>query len=435
MAEGAPFRRALVDLEEGRANWLREVSRLPAEEVGVCDAAGRVLAEDVRGVRALPAFDRSAVDGYALRAIDSQGAHPSDPVVLPLGGEVAAGEAPKALRPGETVRVNTGSAMPQGADAVAMVEWVTLTESAGRTAVVLRQSVPPGTHVRVLGEDARAGAVLLTRGTVVAPDVLPLLIAASAGRRVLVYRMPRVVVIPTGSELTPPDEPPSPFGVPDVVSEGLARRIAGSAPGEGIRAEVSWLDPVPDTLGQVEKALSGALGQADLVCSVGGAALGTRDHTRRAIEGLGGRIIFHGLALRPGTPTLGANVNGHPVLGLPGNPVAALTAWDLLGWHALAALTGREGPALYTALLAHAMTKRSTREDRYLRAALWIGPDGRFLAAVDRTQNAGMLGPLARTNGFVCHPRHTSTLEAGAPVRACLTGALGHTPPEWFDPT
>lgn len=420
MASRSSSRPERADLDEARERWLAFARPLAAEIVPVAQVGGRVLAEAAVAAHALPPFDRSAVDGYAIRAADTASITSTDPAVLPVSGEVPAGQSPCDLPPGCAVRVNTGSAMPAGADSVAMVEWTTPTEFRGRAAIVLSKRVPSGANIRVAGEDAALGSMLAAAGTRVGADVLPLVLAGLAGRPTRVTRRPRVVVVPTGSELCRAGDRPRAFSVPDVVGPGLALRIAEGDPG----ADVWVAEPVPDGEDLVEEAIRDAVSRADLVCTVGGAGLGTRDHTARAIERLGGEIVFHGLALRPGTPSLGARMNGVLVLGLPGNPVAALTVWDLLGPHALARLSGSLPPVAFTAVLERALTKRPAHEDRYLRAVLKVGPDGIMTATVDPQQNAGMLGPLARTNGLVCHPRAVTTLEEGSRVWALLTGRL-----------
>lgn len=440
MAE--PYRRAdLTDLTEAVTAWTAVMQVLPEEWVDAHHVVGRVLTRPLVAPVDLPPFARSAVDGYALRSRDTERATPAQPVRLSHIRDIEAGTAPGDLQAKTAVRVNTGSALPEGADSVAMLEWVRhpvgtepADDQAGSRFVHIARAVPPGANVRVRGEDAPMGSVVLPAGQVVGADQLPLVLACLGAQRAAVRRMPRVVVVPTGSELALPGEAPADFQVTEVVGLGIAARVEAAWEGMG-RVTVSVRRPVPDDPRTVRKVLTEALAAADLVCTVGGAALGTRDHTRRALEALGGTILFHGVRLRPGTPALGGVVEGKVVLGLPGNPVAAFTVWDLLGRAALAALSGTEPPRPQPCVLAERVEKRPVQEDRYLRARLWADTGGILRARVYPGQNAGRLVPLARTNGFVRYPAGRGELAVGEVAEAWLTGPMAAADPGgWAEP-
>lgn len=403
-------------LADALARWLGPVLPLPEEALPAPLAGGRVLARPLSAWRALPAFPRSAVDGYAVRAVElAQGAS------VPLRPDaVWAGHGAAALGPGEAVFVATGGALPEGADAVLPIELA----SVGDGRLTALRPVGPGANVRTLGEDLVAGAQALGVGERLDADRLPLALAASAGRAIMVGRRPRVSILPIGDELTAPGRAPDGPRVMEVVGPALAARVRDAGALEQLLA------PLPDDLGAVVAALAAAAGRADLVVTIGGASVGARDHAAEALVAAGGDVRFHGVALRPGTPTFGGHLAACAVLGLPGNPVAALTAWELFGRVALSRLTGEAEPAAVQAVLQAASEKRAVRDDRYLRAAVWAEA-GVVKARVWEAQNAGMLLPLARTNALVRHPAGVDRLAAGTMVDVRLTGAILEGAPAW----
>lgn len=403
-------------LPDALGRWLGPVLPLPEEALVAPSAGGRVLARPLSAWRALPAFARSAVDGYAVRAADLA-AGASVPV---RADAVWAGHGATALGPAEAVFVATGGGLPEGADAVLPIELAALGD--GRLTAL--RPIGPGANVRTPGEDLAAGAQALGAGERLDADRLPLALAASAGRPIMVGRRPRVCILPIGDELTAPGRAPDGPRVMEVVGPALAARARDA----GALAEL--LAPLPDDLGAVAAAVLAAAGRADLVATIGGASVGARDHAAEALVAAGGDVRFHGVALRPGTPTFGGHLAGAAVLGLPGNPVAALTAWELFGRVALSRLAGEAPPATLQAVLAAASDKRPVRDDRYLRAAVWA-EGGVVRARVWQGQNAGMLLPLARTNALVRHPAGVDRLAAGTLVDARLTGAILEGAPAW----
>lgn len=408
-----------LGLEEALATWLAPVLPVSEEALWPPLAAGRVLARPLRAWQALPAFRRSAVDGYALRAGD-----------LAEGGTLAiatqpvwAGQLAAPLAPGEAVAIATGGALPARADAVLPLEMARLVPGdAGTNRLEAVRPVTAGANLRDVGEDLEAGGLALDAGVRLGADRLPLLLAAAGGRSVLVARRPRVRILPSGDELAPPGRAPEGVHTMEVIGTALALR----AQEDGALAVLA--PPLPDSLPVLRDALRGAVADADLVVTVGGASVGERDHAAAALVAAGGQVRFHGLRLRPGTPTFGGYLDGRAVLGLPGNPVAALTAWELVGRAVLARLIGTAPPAPLMATLTAPSVKRPVRDDRYLRAHLWLDK-GRLWAAVAPSQNAGMLVPMAQTNGVVLHPGAIARLEAGVPVEARLTGTLESAAP------
>lgn len=335
-----------IPLEQARAAVLAEVvAPLVSEVVALDDALGSVLADDVVGVEAVPAFDNSAMDGYALRAADTDGASADRPARLRVVGESRAGApASVTVREGEAVRISTGAMLPEGADAVLRQEDA----AADGDRLEARAAVTPGRDVRRAGEDVPASATVLAGGTTLGPAELGVL--AGAGRAsVGCARRPAVHVVTTGDELVAAGEPLPPGGVRDSNSltiPALARRA-------GARTRVAAR--VPDDAGATLAALRDGL-EADVLAICGGVSVGPHDHVKPALDELGVEQRFWRVALRPGGPAwFGVAERADRrtlVFGLPGNPVSAMVVFQLLARPALAALQGAEpAPRRVTATL------------------------------------------------------------------------------------
>jgi molybdopterin molybdotransferase len=302
---------------------------LPSEDVRLAEAGGRVLARAVTGSRDLPGTDISMMDGYALRARDAGAA-------LRVVYEVAAGDAPpaRALQPGEAARIFTGAPVPAGADCVVMQEHAT--RSGAELRVEHSQTPKAGQHIRRRGEEVRAGATVLPAGTRLGAAELSLAAACEAAR-VQVHRRPRVAILTTGDELVALGQEPAPGKLVETNSQALAQlaREAG--------AEPMQLGIARDSVEQIAAKLADA--QADVLVTTGGASVGDHDHAQAALERLGGELIFHTVAIRPGKPVLfGTASRGRLVFGLPGNPAAAMLGFELFVRLALRILSGDPQP-------------------------------------------------------------------------------------------
>ena len=316
---------ALLSIEEARAAVASSCALLPAEPVALEDAAGRVLAADVRAGADAPAFDNSAMDGFAVRSDASSGP-------LRIVDESRAGRpASRPLAAGEAIRISTGAGLPAGADAVAPLERAT--EADGR--VTLTEPVAPGQHVRHAGEDLRAGAVVLRAGTSLGAGGLSVAAAAGAGA-LSCARRPRVAILCTGDELRPPG---SPLG-PGEIHNSNGPMLAALAAQEG--AEVVAVETVRDTRAETEAALAAALGAADVTIVSGGVSVGPHDHVKPALEALGVAQRFWRVDLQPGKPTWFGARGGQLVFGLPGNPVSSFVTFALFARPALRALQGAQ---------------------------------------------------------------------------------------------
>ena len=376
------------------------VRLLPAEPVELGDAAGRVLAADVVAATAVPAFDRSAMDGYALRGSETFGAGPYNPLEFDVVGEALPGR-PYAgvVGPGQAVRIMTGAPLPQGADAVLQAEAAE--EADGRLRIA--DAVPPGRNVGRRGEDVDAGAVVLRAGRVLRPQDVGVL-ASLGATPVSVIRRPTVAVLVTGDELLPCGAQPEGYRIVDsnsVILHALARRDGGVA-----RPTVM----VPDRHEAVREAILGA--GADVVLVSGGSSVGTEDHAPRVLAEAG-ELCVHGVALRPASPAGVGFLEGRPVFLLPGNPVSCLCAYDLFAGVAVRRLGGRPADLPYRTRrlpLARKLASAVGRVD-YVRVVV---RDGRVEPLA--TSGASILSSTTRADGFVLVPRDSEGAAGGDEV-------------------
>jgi molybdopterin molybdotransferase len=302
------------------------------ERVSVADALGRVLAEDLESPGDLPEFPRSTMDGYAVRAADTFGASEGLPAYLTVVGEVLMGRpAERGPRIGEAVKIATGGMIPEGADAVVMVEHTQDVD--GATIEVLRP-VAPGEHVITVGEDVRTGDPLLSRGHILRSQDLGGLLALGV-TQVTVARRLTVGIISGGDEIVAPECEPKPGQIRDINSYTIAAMVerAGHVP---VRLGV-----VPDVYEQLEAAARDGLAKTDLLILSAGSSVSARDMTAQVISTLGEPgVLVHGVSLKPGKPTILAMAQGKPVFGLPGNPVSCMVTFDLFVAPTLYALSG-----------------------------------------------------------------------------------------------
>jgi len=320
----------LTEIDEARRIVLEHAGALGGEPVALADAQGRVLAVDVDSPEAVPPFDNSAMDGFALRSSDVAGAGPRTPVALLIAGESRAGHPwPQTVGPAQAVAISTGAMLPAGADGVVAVEQTHTRD--GHVEVLT--GVAPGDYVRLAGEDIRAGQRVLARGTRLGAAELGVL--ASLGRaEVGCSRRPRVAVITTGDELVA-------LGVeltPGAIHDANAYSVPALAAQRG--AELRPVATVPDEAQATRRALESALADADVVVVCGGVSVGVHDHVRPTLAALGVSEHFWGVALRPGKPTWFGTCGETLVFGLPGNPVSAMVTFTLFVAPALDALSG-----------------------------------------------------------------------------------------------
>ena len=397
----------MLTYEEALRRVLEAVSVAGVERVDCALAMGRVLAADVRAASAVPAFDRSTMDGYAVRSADLGEA----PCALPVVGESAAGGAwPEPLAPTTTARIFTGAPLPAGADAVVMQEEV----SRDGDRAVFTRVVKPGSNVHRVGSDLAVGATVLSAGTRVTPFHVPALVGVEA-MRLTVARRPVVSIVLTGDELRDAGTPARRGLIVDVIGPGLAALV--TACGGTARVEPA----VPDDRVAVRATVRGALRGADLVLTVGGVSVGDRDVVRDSLEAEGVALDFWRVAIKPGKPLcLGRSREGVRVLGLPGNPSSALLTFVLFGAPLLRALQGDVRPTAvrFDAALGRALTRTPGRKE-FIRVQLDASTRPLPTVTPLDNQQSGAFTSFAWADALAEVEADVAHLEAGTPVR-CL---------------
>ncbi len=412
-----PFFR-VVTPEEARAA-LGRAEPCGRERVPVARAAGRVVAERLVVPEDLPAFHRAHMDGYAVRARDTFGASASIPAYLALAGAIEMGrEPPGPLPEGGAMRIATGGMLPEGADAVVMVEY---TEEVAGGRVEVQTSVSPWEHVLRTGEDIRAGAEILPAGRRIRPHDVGALTGVGL-LEVEVFRRPRIALIGTGDEIVDPAVAPRPGQVRNVNQYSL-RAMA-----EQLGVEVEDLGVCRDDPAEFDALLRRGLELADAVVASGGSSVGVKDMTLDVIAGLPeSEILFHGISVAPGKPTLlafaGAGGRRAPVLGLPGHPVSALVIFAVFGLPLLRLLEGEAPAAAFRprstvpARLGRNVDSAPGRED-YARVRLI--EDGGGWVAEPLPGKSGAIFSLVHADGYVVVPLGSEGIEAGTAVEVVL---------------
>lgn len=386
----------------------RHCRPLASERIGLADALGRVLSQDAASAVDLPPFDRSAMDGYAVRASDT-----SAGVVLRLTGGTAAGELPvAALERGDAMSITTGAALPPGADAVLQLE---LSEAAPGGVRCLA-SVPEQCHVRFRGEDVRRGDVLAPAGAPLTLQKLSALASAGVGD-VSVHRRPRVRVLATGSELLPIGAPPEPGRIHESNRVVLSRMV------ERAGAELTGDDTVADDPLATRSAIETALGSVDVLVISGGVSVGTHDHVKAALDACGVEQIFWRVDLRPGRPLWFGRRGDTLVFALPGNPLSSIVGCLSFVEPALRRLQGEHDARMPTqpARLTTAAAAAGPRTT-FLAATLEVGSDGVLSATPLPRQGSHLTGALAWADGFAIVPGGAGELPAGTLVESVRLG-------------
>jgi molybdopterin molybdotransferase len=405
----------LLSVDEALARVLSGVVRLPGEdEVPLSGALGRTLARDLVSRRTQPPVDVSAMDGYALRAADlaAPGAR------LKLVGESAAGHGHGSpLGPGETVRIFTGAPVPEGADTILLQEDARI-DAAGVGATA---PPPPGLHIRGRGLDFREGDAALFAGTRLGPAELAL--AAAINHPLLpTTRRPRVALIASGDELVPPGAEPGPSQI--IACNGYA--VAAVAETAG--AEVIDLGIFRDDIAELEKGFVRAReARADVLVTLGGASVGDHDLLRPALARQGMALDFWRIAMRPGKPLIHGRLGETRILGLPGNPVAAIVCALVFLAPLIRALQGdpRAGADESEAAIAGVPLKPNKGRRDYMRATLSRDAEGRLAATPQALQDSSLLTELARSQALLIREAGAPAVETGGACRVLrLPGAF-----------
>lgn len=413
MSAGAPAHdhdsgEGLIPFEEARRRILARVQPLQSRRLPLHEAHGCVTTVDVLSPADLPRFASSAMDGFAIRAADVEGASPDRPVTLRVVGKVEMGRRPSTdVGPGEAVAIPTGGPVPEGADAVMPIEACVVQQEH----VLILQPTPPGKHLRPAGEDVRAGEVLVPAGRRLQAPELGLLAAAGIGEAD-VRPPPRVLVISTGDELVPPGEAAPYAAVHDANAFTLFGQIreAGAVPRSG--------GIVPDDPAVLREAIASNLDGVDAVVTSGGVSVGERDPVKAAF-GETADIEFFEVAMQPGKPQAVGTLDGRPYFGLPGNPVSVFVSFEVFVRPALMRMMGR--PPDRPEVRATVETDITGPKGKTQFARVAVRREGhRWLAASAGGRQSNLLATVARANGLAVVPAGVETLRAGETCRVVL---------------
>ena len=407
----------MLDIAAAAEQILASLETVGSEEVALGDALGRVLSTDVRSEVALPRWDNSAMDGYAVRATDVASARAGGPAVLRVIETVAAGQrSTRTLGAGEAIRIMTGAPIPAGADSVIRVEDT----DGGTTAVSIHSARDAGRNVRGRGEDVAAGGMVAERGTVITAALLALLAGVGAARPI-VARRPVVALLGSGDELT---------SVERFAEVRDGRRIVatnGYVLGAIVRevgGVVLDLGVAPDDRSRIRAMIADAAGRADLVVTTAGVSVGEHDHMKSVIDELG-RVAFWRISARPGSQLAFGAVGRTPWLGLPGNPVSAAITGELFVRPAVLRLQGVRAAHRAPVMVRLGEVVRGAPETTLLLRARLTPYGGGFVAELTGPQGSGLMSSMAKADALLVIPAGSEYLAAGATVAAIpLHGAV-----------
>jgi len=398
--------RKLLTFEEAQKVILEHVDPKPLgfEEIPLLEATGRVLAQNITADRNIPPFNRSTVDGYAVKAQDTSGAEENRPNTLRACGAVHIGEEPKVIiGRKEAAEIVTGAPIPEGADAVVMVEH---TERTGDN-VRIFSAVARNANIMKAGADIKKGETVLRSGRVLGSREIGVL-AALGIAKVKVYKVPRVSVLSTGAEVTEPGRKLAPGKIYDINAYSLNAAVVESG-GRPI-----YLGVFPDDLAELQKALKLALASADVVLTSGGVSVGPKDVMPKAVASLGKPgIILSGVAIKPGKPTTIGLIEGRPVFSLPGHPTSALLVFDLLVRPVIQMMAGRS-PEEREEVKAVAGARMFSTKGRktFVMVTLKRNTSNRMVAEPVETGDSGAIMTLAKADGFVEIPENLQFVDS-----------------------
>ncbi len=379
-----------------------------SEVVPTAEALGRVTAEDVASREDLPPYPRSTMDGYSVRARDTFGASESLPAFCDVVGEVAMGSQPQvSLSTGQAAVAYTGGMLAEGADAVVMVEN---TQRAGDGSIEILRPVAPGENVIQVGEDTKIGETVIPKGRLVRPQDVGALFGLGI-TEVSVAQRPKVAIVSTGDELVTPEQSPSPGQVRDINSYSVASLVEDAG---GIPVQIGL---VPDDHEAQRQAALDGMERGDVLVFSAGSSVSSRDMTARVLDDLGQPgVLVHGIAHKPGKPTIVALVDGTPAFGLPGNPVSAMVVFGILVRPVIQALMGRTESSITRGV--HARLRKDIRSatgrEDHVQVKVFGSDDGLLADPVFGKSN--LIRTLVEADGVVVVPLDDGGLYAGDEV-------------------
>jgi molybdopterin molybdotransferase len=400
-------RNGMRSVDEHLAVILDGIGSLDPIELTLLDAQGLQLAEDVATSVSLPGFDNSAMDGYAVRSVDTRTALVEQPTILPVVGDVVAGTKKQSgMGPGLAMRIMTGAPIPAGADAVIPLEDT----DRGLARVAIRRPVRSGECVRRAGEDLTIGSPALAAGVPIGPQQIALL-AAIGRERVAVRPRPRVIVISTGSELVDVDVKPA-FGQVTDANSYLLAAAARDAGAEAYRVGI-----VPDDHAALLDVLESQLLRADILITSGGVSMGAFDIVKQALSELG-TVQFTNVAMQPGKPQGFGHLGGHvPIFCLPGNPVSAMVSFEVFVRPAIRKLLGKRSikrAAVRASCLERAQSPQGIRQ--YRRGVLHREASGGYSVSMAGGPGSHLLASLATANSLVVLEEDVTEINPGSRV-------------------
>ncbi|MFQ5836277.1 MAG: gephyrin-like molybdotransferase Glp [Candidatus Bathyarchaeia archaeon] len=406
--------RKLRSLDEAKRILKQNFTPKPVgvEQVPLSLAHNRVLAEDIVAPIDVPPFNRSTMDGYAVKAADTFGAEEDHPIALKLCGSVRVGETPKVtVEKGTTVEIVTGAPLPNGADAVVMLEYVVQKNNT----IFTHRSVSKGENVMKAGSDIHKGEVILKKSQTLSSREIGVL-AALGFAQVNVYKRPRVAIISTGAEIVEPGKPLSPGKIYDINAHTISAAVTECG-GEPISLEI-----VPDETNQLKATLRKALDSADIIMTSGGVSVGPTDIIPKVLNTLGKPgVIVSGIAVKPGKPATIAIVDGKPVFSLPGHPTSSLLIFHILARSAILGMTGRreETPVTVKAVASAKMFPARGRRT-FVMVSLTSDKSGGLVASPVALGLSGAITTLAKADGFVEIMERQQFINAGDEVTVHL---------------
>ncbi|MGB7605295.1 MAG: gephyrin-like molybdotransferase Glp [Lutisporaceae bacterium] len=381
--------------------------KLNIELLNIEEAMGRTASEDVFSEVNIPDFNRSTVDGYAIKAADTFGVSDSMPVFMDLIGMVEMGSTTDiVIKSGKTVYVPTGGMIPEGADGMIMIEYI---EEVDDRTIAAYSPIAPGENVIKIGDDVLKGEKLISKGKVVKPQDIGTLAAAGV-RQIKVFEKPRIAVISTGDEIV------DPFGTKNLGQVRDINTFTLSAMAEELGAQVTIKQVIRDEYELLEKAVEAALADNHIILVSGGSSVGNKDVTAKVIAAMGEPGVFvHGIAIKPGKPTIVGKAKGRALFGLPGHPVSALIVFKVLIEYLIAKLMSRENQKLQLIAECASNVHSSPGKETFQMVELERTAEGYL--AVPLHGKSGAISLVSKSQGFVRIPHNKEGLNKGEIVK------------------